>query len=158
MARPGGMSTVRRSCYSGHKRFYCFMYQTITTLDGLIFHMFGPVGGRHPNEYLYRASKIYERLSANFHIERHQYYLYADKANVLRPWMQMAYPHPPSMEAHAVLNRCIKTVLTSVEWSYMELKKKFTFHIFCRMQRVGSSPVSGMYKLSALLLNLKTCI
>lgn len=46
MIRPGGQGSNQGSCNSGHKRYHCLMYQTITTPDGLIFHMYGPGVGR----------------------------------------------------------------------------------------------------------------
>lgn len=48
MSRPGGSTTLQRSVYSGHKCFHCLIYQTVTTPDALVFHMYGPeVGRRH---------------------------------------------------------------------------------------------------------------
>lgn len=110
MAHPCGMNTVQHSCYSYRKKFHCLVYQTITTPDGLIFHMIGPVESQKPDAYLYRASKIDENLSTHLHIKGQQYYHYADKSFVLRAWMQTAYPNPPYTEAHYVFNRFMNTV------------------------------------------------
>eukprot|EP00171_Calliarthron_tuberculosum_P021988 IDg21988t1 len=101
MVRPGGASTLQRSCYTGHKRFHCLVYQTITTPDGLILHLYGLVEGRQPDAYLYRQSGIDEDLRHHLVVDGKQYYLYADKAYVLRSWMHTAYPHPPMTPAHA---------------------------------------------------------
>lgn len=46
----------QRYVYSGHKRIHCLSYETITTPDGLIFHLYGSIEGRHPDAYLYRCS------------------------------------------------------------------------------------------------------
>ena len=80
IARPVVMSTLQRACYSGHKRYHFLVYQTITTPDGLVFHMYGPIEGRQPDAYLYHASNIDRELSTHLHIDVHQYNLYADKA------------------------------------------------------------------------------
>lgn len=62
MCRPGGGGTLQRSVYSGHKRVHCLVYQTLNTPDGLIFHLFGPMEGRKPDGYMYRAYNLEEWL------------------------------------------------------------------------------------------------
>lgn len=46
MCRPGGHESLQRSVNSGHKRMHCLVYQTLSTPDGLIFPLYGPVEGR----------------------------------------------------------------------------------------------------------------
>lgn len=152
------MSTVQRSCYSGHRRFHFLVYRTITIHEGLIFHVPGPVEGGRTGAYLYRAFKIYEHLSSQLHIEGHQYYLYSDRAYVFHPWMKSAYRYPPSTKAHAAFNKSMNTVRPSVKWKYKVLKQQLTSHDFYMVLKVGSSPVSVMYIPSALVPNFKTCI
>lgn len=62
IARPGGSYTAQRSVYSGHKHFYCLSYQTLTTPDGLIFHIYGPVERRLPNISIYHSCGLNARL------------------------------------------------------------------------------------------------
>ncbi len=57
IAPPSG-NAQKRSVYSGHKRMHCLSFQTVTTPDGLIFHMFGPIEGGQPDAYLYRATRL----------------------------------------------------------------------------------------------------
>lgn len=48
MSRPGGDGTIQQSCDSGYKRFHCLLYKSISTPDGLMFHIYRPeVGHRH---------------------------------------------------------------------------------------------------------------
>lgn len=42
ICRPFGLGSPQRNCYSVHKRMHCLVYQTLTTPDGLIFHLYGP--------------------------------------------------------------------------------------------------------------------
>lgn len=88
--RPGGAYVTQRACYCGHKRMHCLMYQTITTPDRFIFHLYGPVEGRQPDAYLYRQSGIDDDLRVRLCINNEQHYIYGDKAYVLRPWMETA--------------------------------------------------------------------
>lgn len=58
ISRPGGNSSLQRDCYSGHKRFHCLLNQSVTTPDGLMFHLYGPEIGRRHDMTLYRQSGI----------------------------------------------------------------------------------------------------
>jgi len=66
MSRPGGAGANQWTCYSGHKRFYCLIYQTVTTPDGLMFYLYGPeVGCRH-DMTLYRQRNLDSDLQGGF--------------------------------------------------------------------------------------------
>ena len=56
--RPVGSAVNQRSCYSGCKRFHCLIYLTVTTPDGLLFHMYGPEIGRRHGMTLYRQGGL----------------------------------------------------------------------------------------------------
>ena len=62
IARPGGNYCDQRSVYSGYKRHRCVNYQTITTPDGLLFHIYGLVEGRRSDLYVYRESRLEDDL------------------------------------------------------------------------------------------------
>lgn len=49
MCRPSSNGTIQRFVYSGYERMHCLIYKTLTTLDSLIFHSYGPVEGRRPD-------------------------------------------------------------------------------------------------------------
>lgn len=56
MCRPGGSGSSQRSVYSGHKRVYFLIYQTMTTPDDLLFFMYGPMEGHRHDLTLLRES------------------------------------------------------------------------------------------------------
>lgn len=62
MCRPGGYGSLQRTCYWGHKRFYCPIYQSVTTPDVLIFHLNRLESGRRHDITLYRQSGLDEVL------------------------------------------------------------------------------------------------
>lgn len=43
----GCENTMQRCVYGRHKRVLCLTYQTVTTQNGLIFHLFGPIEERN---------------------------------------------------------------------------------------------------------------
>lgn len=57
MCRPGGNNSVQQSVYSGHKRVQFQIYQSLTTLDGFMFILFGPFEGLRPDKTLLRQSR-----------------------------------------------------------------------------------------------------
>ena len=84
ISRPGGTSANRRSCYSSHKRFHFFIYQTITTPDGLMFCLYDPEVGHRNDMNLYWESGLDQQLQNNMIVDRKQYCLYGDAAYILR--------------------------------------------------------------------------
>ena len=157
MARPKGYAH-QRSVWSGHKRMHCFSYQTITTPDGLIFHMYGPVEGRQPDAYLYCKSKMDTVLEENMKVEDVQYCIYGDQAYVLRSWMQTGYPRLLATEEQIQFNNSMNAARVAVEWSYKDVKQEFASQDFHRKLLVRKLPISNLYIASVLLRNIKTCI
>ena len=56
MQPPGGHGTLERRCFSGQKKFHCFVYQTLCAPDSLVFAQYGPVFGRCHNIKLFHES------------------------------------------------------------------------------------------------------
>jgi nuclease HARBI1 len=86
ISRPGGPSANQRALFSGHKRYHCFSYQTITTPDGLVFHMYGPEEGRRHDTTPYRKSDMNLHLSESLTINGDlptQFCIYGDGAYVM---------------------------------------------------------------------------
>ena len=88
MRRPGGSSMNQRSCYAGHERFHCLLYQTITTPDGLMFDLYGPEVGRRHDMTLLRESGLDQQIQDNMIIYCKQYCLYGDAVYILRAYIQ----------------------------------------------------------------------
>lgn len=158
MSRPGGDGAMQRSCYSGHKRFHCLVYQSITTPDGLIFHMYGPEVGRRHDMTLYQDSGIDLILQQHMVMDGRQFYLYADAAYVLKPWMQIAFNPAFATPPQIVHNHAMNAARVAVEWSYKDVKQMWSSQDFKRMLKVRQAPVSLMYLGAALLWNIKVCM
>jgi hypothetical protein len=58
MCRP---SKHQRKCYNGHKRVHALKFQSVTTPDGLIVHLFGPIEGRRHDCFLLQESQLGDR-------------------------------------------------------------------------------------------------
>lgn len=158
MSRPGGGGANQRSCYSGHKRMHCLIYQSLTTPDGLIFAMFGPEVGRRHDITLYRNSG-WDDLFEEFLLVDGQYFcVYGDSAYLLRPWMQRPYYRDLATPLQMLFNTRMSVVRVSVEHNYKDLKQFWVRQDFARQLQVRKAPIALLYKASALLLNMHACL
>ena len=115
ICRPEGPSNNQRSAYLGHERFHCLVYQTITTPDGLVFNLFGPVEGCPHEMTLYTMRNMEDLLSSSLHIGGKQYCIYRDAAYASRPWMQIGFPNVTATEYQQVYNALMSSVREAVE-------------------------------------------
>lgn len=106
----GGCDALQSAVYSGHKHMHCFLYQTITTPDGLKFRMYGTLEGRRIDALLYRESQIDTAFEGCLLIDGAQFYLYADRAYVLRPWIPTAFSHAKSSEHEPAFKKSMNKV------------------------------------------------
>lgn len=158
MARPGGRNINQKACYSGHKRAHCLVYITVSTPDGLIAYLHGPEVGRRHDMTLYRQSGLDDSLSETLLIGGDQFYIYGDAAFLLRPWMQVGFNRAFATPPQLMFNSAMSAAREAVEWNYKDTKQQFTTMDFRRILKVRKSPVALMYKMSALLWNVKVCL
>ena len=94
---------------------HCLVYQTITTPDGLIFHLHGPEVGRRHDLTLLRSSQIESTLQENMVIDGKQYCIYGDAAYMLRAWLQTAFPRLTADAAQTIYNTKMSSMSEAVE-------------------------------------------
>jgi len=158
ISRPGGPAVIQQSVYSGHKRLHCLTFQTITTPDGLIFHIHGPVEGRRSDAFLYYESELDRHLRDDLKIGEKQYCIYGDQAYVLRPWMQVGFPRKRATPEQLRYNNKMNAARIAVEWSYGEVKASWASQDYARKLQTGKVPVGLLYIICVLLRNFKTCL
>lgn len=79
IAHPFGDALLQRAGFSGYKIGQYLVFQTLTTQDGLILHIIGPVEGLLGDRYIYRYSEMYSWLRDYLAINGVKYYIYADQ-------------------------------------------------------------------------------
>ena len=158
ICRPGGENANQRSVYSGHKRIHCLMYQTITTPDGLIYSLYGPEVGRRHDLTLYTDSGWDDKLKQYLVIDGIQYYIYSDAAFVRTPYLLISFKTEFCTGHESMFNFIMSGLRVSVEWNYKDLKQLWCRNDFPRMLKVRQLPVGMLYKASALLMNMRTCL
>lgn len=151
ICRPG---KGQESVYNGHKRVHAFKFQTVVAPDGIICHVYGPVDGRRHDIYMLRESGLMALLEDNPAF--HNKLIFGDPAygctNVFCSPFKGCRVNAPQ---HAV-NTAMSKVRISVEWSYGEITRYFSYLDFKRQQQVGMTPVATLYKIGILLTNCIT--
>lgn len=103
VARPKG--AAQSATYNGHRRRNAFKMESVSTPDGLLFHMYGPEEGRRHDICFFTHSGVEEALSNNLLLNGRQLYIYGHAANVLRSYLQVAFPRLTATLAQASFNK-----------------------------------------------------
>ncbi len=103
IARSGG-NVHQRAVYSGHKRMHCLSYQTITTPDGLIFHIYVPIEGTQQGAYLYRSCGLDTVLRDALKVNGIQYCILETKIVSCDHGCRQQYPQISASEVQVQYN------------------------------------------------------
>lgn len=159
VARPGRRQ--QRSIYSGHKRSHMLKFQSIVTPDGLLVHFAGPIEGRRHDLTLNRKAGTDAMLQVGLLVNGVQYSVLGDKAYLLGPWMQVAFPSSSGVELQEEKEACktdMAAVRVAVEWGYKEVKQVFPTLDFKRKLKINEDPDAMLYKVTVLSWNVRCCI
>lgn len=158
ITRQGDHNRNQRAMYTGHRRTWCMKWQTLSTPDGLIFHLWGPEDRRRHDSTLYSKSGIDGILEDGLLINGDLYCVYADAAYFLRAWMQVAYPRQFATPSQHAYNTAMNAGRTAVEWSYKDTRQSWTAIDFQRKMKIREAPIALMNIGAMLLCNLKVVL
>lgn len=145
----------QRLFYSGHKRVHCLKFQAVTTPDGIIAHLHGPVEGRRHDLFLVLDSNIKETMEKAPFAE---YVLYGDPGYNPTNWMVAPYKGAQVTPAQAAFNAAMSSVRVTVEWSFGRVTSLWRLLDFAPALRVLSSPIGSYYQVAVLLTNCRTAL
>lgn len=94
----------------------------MTTPDGFIFDLYGPVEGLRHDLTLLRNSGCETILVGSLTSADRQFYIYRDQAYMLCPWMMRPFIGELNKDQE-VFNDKMSTNRVSVEYNYKNLKK-----------------------------------
>ncbi|XP_030842389.1 uncharacterized protein LOC115924448 [Strongylocentrotus purpuratus] len=156
ICRPG---EHQRVAYNGHKRVHSLKYQSVTSPNGMIANLYGPVEGRRHDAYLLRESGLLTMLEGGSHdAEGNLLCIYGDPAYPVRPQLQAPFPTANITPEQAAFNRAMSKVRITVEWSFGDVINFFKYTDFKKSQKILLSSCAKMYMVSAILTNAHTCI
>jgi DDE superfamily endonuclease len=158
--------TLRKTCrpsrfqklvYSGHKRSHGIKFQSVTTPDGLIALLFGPINGNRHDSYMLAESGLLPKLRALFPPGSVRYSLYGDPAY---PQSELLFggfrgAQPGSDEAE--WNTRMSSVREAVEWLFKEIITKWSFLDFRASMKIFQFPVAKYFLVATFLTNLHSC-
>ena len=135
------------------------MTQAVSTPNGLIAHLFGPVEGRHHDAYMLSVSGLISKLQAHTQSNSQPYILYGDPAygvssRVLSPFRAGQVLTPAEQE----FNRSMSAVRVTVEWSFGKIVQLFAYLDLKKNQKLLLQPVGKYFIIGALLTNCHTCL
>ncbi|OWZ12983.1 hypothetical protein PHMEG_00013767 [Phytophthora megakarya] len=147
-------STGQQAMYNGHKRVHAMKFQTVVTPDGLISHLFGPVDGRRHDMFMLNESGLKFKLEGNPAF--HNKLIYGDPAYGCTNVFCCPYKGCRVNAPQKGLNKAMSAIRVSVEWSYGEVPKYFSFLDYKRHQRLPTTPTATLYKLGVFFTNCVT--
>lgn len=132
--------------------------QAVTTPNGLITHLYGPVEGRRHDAYMLSESGLNGLLCSLTTPNGQPYVLYGDTAygvnlNILSPFRGQQLT-----QAEQEFNRLMSGVRVSVEWSFGKIAQLFAFLDFKKNQKILLQPIGKYYIVGALFANCHTCL
>ena len=142
--------------YNGKDRVHCFEFQGISAPDGMIVDLYGPVPGRHHDQWMLDHSIFNERLAhaqAGLPI---QFKAYSDKGYANDTHIYAAYrgqnlPLPLRLENYFMSMQRI-----GIEWAFNKVCMISAFVDSYKVQKVQLSAVGKVYWLAAILANANT--
>ena len=148
----------QRLIYNGHKRYHCLKYQSITTPNGIIANLFGPMEGRRHDSFMLARSGVMPLLEQHsFDSQGNSLCIYGDAGYPLRRYLQTPFLGNLTQQQKD-FNEAMSKVRVSVEWLFGDILKQFKFTDFRKNQKLGLSPIGTQYRVSVLLTNAFTCL
>ncbi|CAM9645762.1 unnamed protein product, partial [Heterosigma akashiwo] len=148
-ARP---SRDQREYFSGHKKQHGLRYQMITTADGMIVHMWGPIGGRWPDSTIVRDSGILDILRVHYDA----FCVWGDAGYALCRWILRPFLRRAANEEQRAWQAEVNKCRISVDWNFGLIATNFP--ALKQQQKVLMSPIARHYLVAAVLTNCLTCL
>jgi nuclease HARBI1 len=154
----------QREAYSGHKHRHVLKFQGVTTPDGILVQMFGPVEGCRHDATLLADSHLVEQLRAFMTAHfgpaiADWYFLYADKGYGITDVIQTPIRGVEAQNPAAVAaNRLMSGVRIAVEHSFRKFKSLWAFQNYYMDCKLELSAVGRFYIVCVLLTNVHTTL
>ena len=147
----------QRLVYNGKDRVHALKYQAVTTLDGIIVHLAGPIEGARHDSHMLRESGLLELLNEKMITIRKMYRLYGDAAYSINDVLLTPYRNAKKRK-EIRFNEILAQVRVAVEWSFGNVVQEFAFTDYRKNQKLLLQPVAQQYIVSVALTNMHTCI
>lgn len=133
-------------------------YQVVSTPNGLMLHVAGPIEGRRHDWALYVHSDVKVNLLVVLEVENVKYRIYGDSIYNQRWYMEVLFQGALLSVAQAAFNAAMSRVRITVYWIFKEVKMCFTTVDYKSKMKVNESSMGLLYLPSMLLCNFRNCI
>jgi hypothetical protein len=155
MCRP---SYFQRLTYNGHKRVHALKFQSVTTPDGLIVDMYGPIEGRRHDVFLLNESGLRGRLQEVAKgADGCSYYIYGDPAYGVEQHIISPYKGNNLTHNQNRFNAQMSSVRETVEYGFQRIVTLWAFLDFKKNLKLQKSPIGKLYLVAAILSNIHAC-
>ena len=151
----------QQAIYNGHKKVHGIKFQSVSTPNGLITNLYGPVEGQRHDSTMLMMSNLLNQLNIYSHDPAGNVLcLYGDPAYPLSQYLQAPFRlrGAPLTQQQIDFNKSMSSVRVSVEWKFADVVNTFKFIDFKKNMKIGLSPIAKIYKVSAILSNAHACL
>lgn len=150
-------SDNQRIVYDGKDRVHALKFQAVTSPDGMIIHLAGPIEGARHDSHMFRESGLLQLVAEKTAEVGQTYRLYGDPAYSLSDHLITPYRNA-KRKKHIKFNEILAQVRVAVEWSFGKVLQYFAFTDFSKNQKMLLQPVAKYYIVSVVLTNMHTCL
>lgn len=125
--------------------------------NGIIYNLFGAVGGRRHDSHLLAKSYLLHMLETRFNGYADPPYLYADCGYPLRKFLITPFKGTQNRNEIKV-NKQMSALRISIEWGFSKILQLFPFVDYKKNLKVCKSKVAKFYKVATILSNCNTCL
>jgi nuclease HARBI1 len=150
----------QKAAYSGHKRIHGLKFQNVTTPDGLIANLSGPIAGCRHDSHMLTASETVDKLRDAMPGTdgRPIYAMYGDPAYPQSPYLMGSFAGAADGSVEAAWNAAMAKARICVEWTFGDVGRVFRYLSLRQALQVYRSPVAKYYFVAVFLLNCRCCI
>jgi DDE superfamily endonuclease len=160
-------SKLRKTChptyfqkhvYSRHKCCHGIKFQSVTTPDGLIALLYGPINGNRHDSFMLQESNLLPQLRALFPAGEKRFSLYGDPAYPQSDILFGGFRRPPPGSPEATWNTKMSKVRESGGWLFKEIITKWSFLDFRASMKIFQMPVAKYFTVATFFTNLHCCV
>jgi nuclease HARBI1 len=154
------LSKHQQAAYSGHKRCHGIKFQNVTTLDGYIAHLYGPIAGSHHDSYMLGESQIRDKLEATMPGNDGQpvHAMFGDPAYPQSQYLLGGVAGAAARSPEAKWKKAMARARICVEWTFGEVGKVFRALSLKQGMQVYRVLVAKYYFAAVFLLNCRNCM